>query len=327
MASFIETYLHNADLSAITFEDFKNFYRLKLDESQTLEYKSGELLVGYQGKYVHNGVLNKGAANEGFIKLATSIAGFANAIGGLFILGVKEIPIKRKGQTIRKRPGTIYPIADDIISKEMIGSKLRELIRLPIDDLTILPLRTTRKGKHSIYLIDVPRSIRVPHRVNELDYPQRNNFETIPMLHHQISDLFGQRFAPSLDLEVKIESIEGNGLNLQFYLQNRGRAIAKHPMCVCQVLFGAYNLTGWTPQSPKIVQYTPTFNQVQVIYPFIGHMPPLLKVVAEQQGLPEQTLVLQCIICAELAPATAYIFHINPKALTVLLQDKQTIIG
>ena len=327
MASFIEAFLFKSDLHTITFEDFKNFYRLKLDESQTLEYKSGELLVGYQGRHIQNGVLNKGEANEGFIKLATSIAGFANAIGGLFLLGVKEIPVKRKGQTVRKRPGALYPVPDDIISKEMIGSKLRELIRLPIDDLTILPLRTTRKGNHSVYLIDVPQSIRVPHRVNELVYPQRNNFETIPMLHHQISDLFGKRLAPSLDLEIKIESVESDGFTLRIIIHNHGRAVAKYPACICQVVNGFYNLTGWTQQTPKIAQYTPGINQIQVIYPFIGNMPPLLKFTAEQPQFSGESAILQCTVCADLAPATVYLFIINPSTQSVELRGKHAIQG
>ncbi len=110
MASFIETYLHKA-LSDITYNDFKTFYARRLDENQTLEYKSGELLVGYQGENVRNGRLDKGKAEEGFIKLATSIAGLANAQGGLFVLGVKEVLVKgRNRQIIGKRPGVIYPV-------------------------------------------------------------------------------------------------------------------------------------------------------------------------------------------------------------------------
>lgn len=327
MASFIEGFLHKADLHTITFEDFKDFYRLKLDESQTLEYKSGELLVGYQGKSVQNGILDTEEANKGFIKLATSVAGFANAQGGLFILGVKEIQVRSRGQVVRKRPGAIYPVPDDLITKEMIESKLRVLIQLPIDDLTILPLRTTKKGNHCIYLIDVPPSMRIPHRVNEADYPQRNIFSTMPMLHYQISDLFGKRFAPSLEPEVMIENAENDGFTLRIVIHNRGRAIAKYPMCLSEVINGPYNLAGWLSQTPKIAQYTPGFNQLQVIYPFIGHAPPLLKLVAEQPPFSGQPTILRCIICAELAPATAYIFQINPTTQHIELLNKQTISG
>jgi hypothetical protein len=267
MASFIEAYLHKAELHAITFEDFNNFYKLKLDESQTLEYKSGELLVGYQGKYVRDGILDKEEANKGFIKLATSIAGFANAIGGLFILGVKEIQVKKGGQTVRKRPGAIFPVPDNIISKEMIGSKLRELIRLSIDDLIILPLRTTKTGNHSIYLIDVPQSFRVPHRVNELDYPQRNNFETIPMLHHQISDLFGKRLAPDLDLIFQKEASDEGLLKVRILIRNQGRAVAKYVTGVCSVVSGSYEViqTDWQNRGENSWQFATGFYSV--VYP------------------------------------------------------------
>ena len=242
MASFIETYLHKA-LPDITYADFKTFYGRRLDESQTLEYKSGELLVGYKGEYIRNGRLDKAKAHEGFIKLATSIAGLANAPGGLFILGVKEIQVKgNDGQISGKRPGAIYPIPDDLIQKESIEDNLRELIQFPIDDLTILPLRTTKGGKQCIYLIDVPKSIRIPHRVNQSEYPQRYNFETRPMVHYQISDLFGKRLAPDLDLIFQKEASGENLLKFRIFIRNQGRAVAKYVTCVCQMIDGSYEL-------------------------------------------------------------------------------------
>ncbi len=214
MASFIETYLHKA-LPDVTYDDFNTFYGRRLDESQTLEYKSGELLLGYKGEYILNGKLDKARAHEGFIKLATSIAGLANAQGGLFVLGVKEVLVRdRTGQTIGKRPGAIYPVPDGIIQKEMIEDKLRGLIQYTIDDLIILPLRTTK----------------------------RYNFETRPMVHYQISDLFGKRLAPDLDLRFQKEDSEENLLKFRIFILNQGRAVAKYVTCVCQMIDGSYEL-------------------------------------------------------------------------------------
>lgn len=267
MASFIEAYLHKA-LADITYDDFKAFYGRRLDENQTLEYKSGELLVGYKGEYIRNGRLDKAGAHEGFIKLANSIAGLANAQGGLFVLGVTEILVRgRNGQIIGKRPGVIYPIPDSIIQKEMIEDKLRELIQFPIDDLTILPRRTTKRGRQSIYLFDVPQSVRVPHRVNQSQYPQRYNFETRPMVHYQISDLFGKRLDPDLELIFQKEDSGENLLKFRILLQNQGRAVAKYVMCTCSVVGGSYEVlnSDWQKREENRWQFATGFYSV--VYP------------------------------------------------------------
>jgi len=318
MASFIETYLHK-NLSDITYDDFKDFYRRKIDESQTLEYKSGELLVGYQDGYIRNGTLDKSKAHDGYTKLATSIAGLANAQGGLFVLGVKEIQVKdpRSKQLIGKRPGAIYPIPANHIQKEAIEDKLRELIQFPIDDLTILPLKTTKVGQKYIYLIDVQPSIHIPHRVNEADYPQRYNFETRPMVHYQINDLYNKRLAPDLTILSRLDENASNDNALTFHilLHNLGRVIAKYPMCVVSIIQGSYTLhiggTGWSIQNPKVAQYMP--GQNVVVYPSIPLDTGGLRIISEAEPPLKEPVTLQCTICAESVTAKTYTIKIDPE--------------
>src|SRR5258708_20583608 len=218
MVSFFERFFHKSVPSEITYEDFLEFRKLNIEEHQNLDYKSGELLIGYKGQLIgKNGRLT---SDEGFIALAKEVAGFANAEGGMIVLGIREIQEKLNGKIVKVRPGAIHSLPLGTVKKEMIESKLRSLIQFPIDDLTIVPLRSSNRSKSYVYILDIPQSIRIPHRVNEVHYYQRYNFETRPMLHYQINDLFGKRFAPVLDLEVEIVSILDYDITLKTTIYN-----------------------------------------------------------------------------------------------------------
>jgi len=67
----------------ITYEDFRNFLKLGTEEHQNLDYKSGELLVGPNGKFIgKDGKLtNSPDVDKGFEALAKAVAGFAYAEG------------------------------------------------------------------------------------------------------------------------------------------------------------------------------------------------------------------------------------------------------
>ncbi len=191
MATYIERYFKKSDP---TYQDFLIFLRQRIEENQTLEYKPRGLLV-----YQDDSIVPDSAPGRGFLTLAKIVAGFANAEGGLLVLGVKERPESFRGVKQRILPGSVSAIPLNV-TREIIENQLLAKIQYPIDNLLILPLRSSTRSKHFVYLIDVPQSSRVPHRVNELYYYQRYNFSTIDMKHYQIADLFGKRIAPVLDV-------------------------------------------------------------------------------------------------------------------------------
>jgi hypothetical protein len=316
MTGFIETYLHKP-VAAIEYSDFLAFYNRKLDEGQTLEYKSGELLTGYQDKYISNGRYNKDAAKDDFIKFATSIAGLANAEGGLFVLGVKEVPDKDdSGLVIGKRPGATYPIPSAYIPKEMIADKLTQLVQFPLDNLTILPLRIPENDGQYICLIDVPASTRIPHRVNEKDYPQRKNFTTHLLAHFQINDLFYKRFAPELDVLIEPRDFTDDSFKIRLIIRNSGRAIAKYPFCLVNITEGPYTISssggaGWGTQNSQTIQYS--LGQNGVIYTALPHDTGLLALTSTTTPPSKAPLTLRFITCAEDAPAKEITLYIDPR--------------
>ena len=107
MTTFIERYMKKARPEDISYADLRLFLAQQLKESQTLEYKAGGLLVDL------NGAVRQpldDSDSYGFPGLAKSIAGFANAEGGLLVLGVRERKEKHAGQVVRIRPGSVDPL-------------------------------------------------------------------------------------------------------------------------------------------------------------------------------------------------------------------------
>lgn len=273
MAEFISRYLKRSPKD-ISFDDILEFLDEDVEASLTLEYKPRDILVNAKG-VVHKAT--DPARVVGFSELAKLVAGFANAAGGLFILGVKEKAERFRGDVVRVLPGVVSALPPTITS-DMIEHQLDARIQAPIEGLTIVPLRKTEKSKNSVYLIDVPQSTRAPHRVNELYYFQRNNFTTLEMYHYQIADLFGRRYAPELDLEItRVDSSitlstaagDTRKVMLDLVLHNRGRAPAKYLACVCNIVEGAYRVNPPQPWSVHSAQLECRYERpdLRILYP------------------------------------------------------------
>jgi hypothetical protein len=317
VTTFLERFFNKQDP---TYQDLENFLQSEIEESLNLDYKSGELLVGHQGKNIVNGKLDNNKSDKGFSDLARVLIGFANAEGGLLILGVQELPETINGKRIKIRPGSIEPLPLGIISKEMIESKLRALIQFPLDDLRIVPLKSPN-NQDFVCLIDVSQSVRAPHQLStDHVYYQRRNFFTEAMEHYQVNDLFGKRLAPSLEISFTADTTQtdqNHRIQLQGILNNFGWVIAKYPMCLITIIDEHYKFAvtgsphGWNKVTEKSAQYTPGGGNV--IYPGIGldlNMPPITASSPEAYGMP---LILRCVLCAELTQPKQYTFLLTPQ--------------
>ncbi len=243
MTTFLERFFNNSDPNGITYSDFENFLQSEIEENLNLDYKSGWLIVGRERMNIVNNKLDNNKTDKGFSDLAKAIIGFANAEGGLLILGVQELPEIINGvRTKVVRPGAVEPLPLGIVSKEMIESKLRALIQFPLDDLRIVPLRLPN-NQEFVCLFDIPQSVRAPHQLSsDKVYYQRRNSFTEPMEHYQIYDLFGKRFAPSLDIELETKGSNVNSFFLHPIIHNRGRAVAKYVLCTFTMENSPYSI-------------------------------------------------------------------------------------
>lgn len=267
MTAFLHRYLKKSTPENITYQDFKDFLSQEVEEHQTLEYKPRGILVDQNDaiKRSHNP-----KDIIGFAELAKCVAGFANAEGGLLILGVKEKVEKYRGEVVKVRPGVIQGLPINI-TREIIENELLAKIQYPIAGITIVPLRSSSRSKNFIFLIDIPQSMNPPHRVNELYYFQRYNFSTREMKHFQIADAFGKRLAPDLTIMAMLKSGDRQNFTLKFLLQNDGKAVAKYVTCIANLTNnGGYQVnSSWSsqPDDKNRWQFATSINNV--IYPDI----------------------------------------------------------
>jgi len=319
MSEFLERYLKKSNPEEITYADFQRFLSQKIPEHQNLEYKSAGSVVK------PDGALNdpsKPSEIWGFAELAKDVAGFANAEGGLLVLGVKEKEEKDKNRrTMRILPGQITPIPS-YITREIIENKLISRIQYPVDGLTIIPLRSSIRSKGFVYLIDVPQSTRPPHRVNELYYYQRYNFSVLEMKHFQIADIFGRRLAPDLEIEVKMEKHDEGWGHIAVFgsLVNRGRAIAKYVTVTCQIVEGSYRLQGAEYKWERNGNLYFWGGSDNIVYPDLPFDFPQIMLIAMNHMAKSSPFVLSFGVYAENMPAKQYTIHVplNPFSLTTM---------
>ena len=232
--TYIERYLHTTDALAATSEDLRLFLKRRVEEHQTLEYKPRGLLVLQDGSLIRP---QHRADIRGAVALAKSVASFANADGGLLVLGVKEKVQKSRGIAQKIYPGQITWLPSTV-TREYIQDQLNALISPPLERIVVVPIRRPRHPLEAVYLLDVEASLRAPHRVNELFYYQRSNQTTREMQHFEIADLFGARRKPVLELTATVlgGSITGSGDGRPLFrgtiflaLKNTGRGLAQFP--------------------------------------------------------------------------------------------------
>jgi Putative DNA-binding domain len=308
---FLERYLKKTRPEDITYQDFLHFLQQGVEEHQTLEYKPRGILVKQD-----NSIIKSSNPRDltGFAELAKSVAGFANAEGGLLVLGVREKPEKYKGEVVKIRPGVISALPMNV-TREIIENELLAKIQYPIEGITIVPLRSSTRSSHFIYLIDVPQSIRAPHRVNELYYFQRYNFSTREMKHFQIADMFGRRLSPDLELGLQRKSGQNEDrghFTVHPLIFNRGKVVAKYVTSTCKVLNGPYEImqSSWQKIDERRWQFATGSNNG--VYPDIHFDTGFI----EFQPLPNPDtnfLILQFGLYAEGMPGKVFTVPLDPK--------------
>lgn len=306
MAAFLQRYLGKERVEDVSWDDFRQFLAQRLPEHQTLEYKSGEIMVTADGK------LRQPAKRHevyGVLDVARAVAGLANAEGGLLVLGVRENTEKHRGVVARILPGAVRGVPAHI-TRETIENLLRAAIQYPVEGITICPLRPSNRHRSFVYLIDVPQSLRPPHRVNEMYYFQRHNFSTDEMQHYQIADLYGRRLGPRLELNdtppEAVPSAAGQ-FDVQIVVRNTGNVIAKYVTAILVLLNQTHEIVN-IPQGTWVRRADGNSAQLtlgnnEVVYPDLPLDTGKLRLQQRATTAPGAALLMVVSLYAEGTPA------------------------
>ena len=164
--------------------------------------------------------------------LAKAVCGFANADGGVVVIGMdaRSGPNKDDPDLIQRTA----PVPDTIYVKSRIENLIGDVVE-PRPESVQLAIVPDAKGSPSGFVIvNVPPTEGLPCRSRkDWKFYQRISAGTYPMEYFQIADMFGRRRRPILALyleEDNVESRQGRPVRiLTVGIENMGRALAKYP--------------------------------------------------------------------------------------------------
>jgi len=297
--SYITQFFHKTP-EEVSASDIEQFIEQGLEENVHLEYKSIELYGDVD-------------------KLSHSVSAFANADGGILILGIREMVEKdKKGRTVRIGPDKVT-WGDPSLSKERLESKLMSRIQPRIDGLVIQTIRNKEGGL--IFLIDVPRSDR-PHQAADHRYYKRWSFQKLPMEHYEIEDLFHRMSRARLELAARLVSVEKNLVTLDFVLVNTGTVSAHSPL----FQFIAENgIVVWEIQKMLAEDVSCPIDSRSVMRPLQDAIHPELHQPVGRFAIRYDSLPLRLIvvIACEGAPKKEYLVDVTKDDLEVLQERMQ----
>jgi hypothetical protein len=164
--------------------------------------------------------------------LAKCLCGFANAEGGVAVIGMEARggPSKDDPDLIQKA----VPVADAVAVKSKIEGLVGELVEPRLQSVQTAAVLESPGSTAGFVLIDIPPTDGPPCRSRkDWKFYQRISSGTYPMEYFQIADIFGRRRRPVLSLhleEAGVEMRKGRPVRiLTLGIENRGRAIAKYP--------------------------------------------------------------------------------------------------
>jgi hypothetical protein len=193
----MEEMRHEPFLIPENLADIDNLIRTQVQENIHLDYKDSRAI-----------------RKDGRDEMAKDVSAFANADGGVLIYGVPEkdhLPIGRD-----------TGVDDSECSREWIESAVMTRIT-PRAEVRITPIPVS-PGR-SLYVVEVPKTLRGPHQAADRRYYKRHNFKSDPMEHYEIADVRNRRnvFPPLVSFRT---DIYGRTI-VMFDVENIGTIVAQ----------------------------------------------------------------------------------------------------
>lgn len=176
------------------------------------------------------------------VNLSTAISGFANADGGVLIIGINA---PSRGE-ISKAPLKALGVLENRINEYIPRST-----SFGVEGILIKKIYEEEEKDEGYIAILIPSSNNSPHRSQkDSKYYLRIGESFLAMEHYQVADMFGRRQRPVIvPYAVIYKDINSRDqLFLVIGLKNTGRAIAKFPFLKINQLegfeFNVYGISG-----------------------------------------------------------------------------------
>lgn len=180
--------------------------------------------------------------------LAKGISAFANADGGVLVLGVRDTPRE------------LAPLAQLAGCERAAHEQQSRLVAPPVPgaDLKAIPAADGSDRGYLVFLVppsDVGPHMSLKHHI----YFQRVGESAPPMDHHQLALMFGRPPHPVLGLRAEFTLIEDSCPRLEavVHLTNAGRGVARYPMVELRRLNSDVSLPSTTPFEPLFRKLLP----------------------------------------------------------------------
>lgn len=193
--------------------ELKRYIREGIEESLTLDYKSGA-------------ALNKDANSNRNKEIAKDISAMANSAGGVIIYGIGE-----ENANGRFRPVKLAPVHRSSCSRETLEQIISSNIQPRISGIKINPVPLSSAPDHVAYVVLIPQSHTVHQVGTNKRYYKRFNFESVPMEDFEIRDVLNRQANPDVRAWVGVLTSEtaenGQVWSIPIFVKNRAIVVAR----------------------------------------------------------------------------------------------------
>lgn len=184
-------------LNEITYEDIEVYFEEEREESNILEFKSGQ-----NDKASFDDTLTK--------KIIRAISSFLNSEGGLLIWGSPRDVAKDKGdRKVKVAQGALYPNKVYNKKDQLLNKIIRSISYMP----TGVKLVILKKDADFVYVFEVQESSSKPHQYDS-QYLIRLDGQTLPAPHYLVDSMFKAIKQPELDGRIIFSEWLRQGKNL-----------------------------------------------------------------------------------------------------------------
>jgi len=125
-------------------------------------------------------------------EITKDVSAMANSAGGILIYGISQCQEPAREHL----PERIDPICRTDYSKEWLEHIISQ-IRPRINDLKIHPVQLASASDHVVYVVEIPQGTTA-HQATDFRYYRRYNFESVPMLDHEVRDVMNRKAHPRI---------------------------------------------------------------------------------------------------------------------------------